>query len=367
MITIEGQYSTAKAFTNDIDDTSFAQIKQLLDLPEYEGAQIRFMPDIHAGAGCVIGTTIIFDDLADLCIAPQLVGVDIGCGVLVNKLHVDHIDLHELDATIRKYIPAGFDVHRGTQAPNRTLVGALMDELYTPAVDRERAQLSLGTLGGGNHYIELNMDDDGEYYLVIHSGSRNAGKTIADAYIAKAREKSDSSIPYLTGKQAEHYLCDMQKMVNFAQYNRSYIAKTICDAMDLPATKICDTIHNYVEQRENHLIIRKGAVSAYADEVFIIPIHMAFGSYLCRGKGAADWNFSAPHGAGRVLSRRQAKKSIDMRDYKEAMKGVFSTSVNKSTVDESPFAYKGHEQIIGQIEHTAEVLTRLRSIYNFKA
>lgn len=367
MITIEGRYNTAKVFTNDIDDTSFAQINQLLDLPEYERAKIRFMPDIHAGSGCVIGTTIVFDDLSDLCIAPQLVGVDIGCGVLVNKLHVNHIDMHKLDATIRKYIPAGFAVHRKNHAPNPRLVNELMEDLHTPSVDKERAQLSLGTLGSGNHYIELNVDDAGDYYLVIHSGSRNAGKTIADAYISKARESSDSPIPYLIGKQAEHYLCDMKKMVHFAQYNRRYIAQAIIEAMGLQATKICDTIHNYIERKENRLIIRKGAVSAYENEIFIIPIHMAFGSYLCRGKGAEDWNFSAPHGAGRVLSRRQAKQSIDMRDYKESMKGVFSTSVNKSTLDESPFAYKDNKQIIGHIGDTAEVLTHLRSVYNFKA
>lgn len=366
MIELDGRYNSAKVFTDEIDDTSFNQIQQLLNLPEYEDAQIRFMPDIHAGAGCVIGTTIVFDDMSDLRIAPQLVGVDIGCGVLVHQLHVDNVDLRELDATIRKYIPAGFDVHEKKNAPNRALVNDLLDRLHMPAVDRERAHLSLGTLGGGNHYIELNKDEDDELYLVIHSGSRNAGKTIADAYISLARQTSSSPIPYLTGEHARQYLNDMEQMVTFAAKNRSYMAQAIFDALDIPATKICDTIHNYVEERENHLIIRKGAVSAYADEVFIIPIHMAFGSFLCLGKGAGDWNYSAPHGAGRVLSRRQAKRTIDMGDYKAAMRGVYSTSINRHTIDESPFAYKDQDHIIRHLDRTAVVMTHLRAIYNFK-
>ena len=386
-----------KIFTDNIEGEALSQIYTLAKHPAFDGAKIRIMPDVHAGKGCVIGFTA---DLGEK-VVPNLVGVDIGCGMLTVELGNINIDFDKLDGVIREYIPSGMNVHDKTHS--------LLDmKLKCPVKDWSYIERSLGTLGGGNHFIEIDQDEEGNKYLVIHTGSRNLGKQVAEYYQKLAiktmsgendypklqeelikqykllgREKEIStalenlksnfkpslSIPkelcYLTGESKEDYLYDMKKCQSFAILNRESIAETIIDLMDWKAANQFETIHNYIDHESN--IVRKGAISAKKDEKVLIPMNMRDGCVIGTGKGNEDWNCSAPHGAGRLMSRSKAKESISLEDFNKSMMGIYTTSVGVATIDEAPMAYKPMEEIIERISDTVQVEKIIKPIYNFKA
>lgn len=405
MIEVQGKYSSAKIFTDTAEQEAIGQVKQLCDQEFVQGAKIRIMPDTHAGAGCVIGFTA---DLGDKVI-PNIVGVDIGCGMLTIELGKLDIDLAELDGVIHQYIPSGMKTHEGRMVRFDKLSDL---ECYRQLKDTKRIERSIGTLGGGNHFIEVNIDDDGNHYLVIHSGSRNLGKQVAEYYqalaidicsgkedfyeqrekiiteykadgrrneiqqaLAELEKRYDKLTPqypdalcFLTGKYRDMYLKDMNICQEYALLNRETMANIILQKMfakGLDEFFHFQTIHNYINFKDN--IIRKGSISAYLDEKVLIPINMRDGSLLCVGKGNADWNYSAPHGAGRLMSRTKAKQMLNIEDYQNAMSGIYSTSVNSATLDEAPMAYKPMQEIIDNIQDTVQILKIIRPIYNFKA
>ena len=366
MIELKGKYAQAKVFTDVVDSESISQVISLLNQPYAEGSHIRMMPDIHAGAGCTIGTTMTISDR----ICPNLVGVDIGCGMETIRLKEKRIELQKLDKLIRKEIPSGFSIRA---KPHRFADWVDLEQLRCAKyVKLDRAYRSIGTLGGGNHFIEANRDDEGNLYIVIHSGSRHLGLEIADYYQTagfKALKDQGIDIPkplaYVDGHLREHYLHDMRIAQEFAQANRKAMADVIIKGMGLHVTEQFTTIHNYIDLEEK--ILRKGAVSAKAREKLLIPINMRDGSLICIGKGNEDWNCSAPHGAGRLMSRSAAKSSFTVSEFKKQMEGIYTTSVGQSTLDECPMAYKSMEDIVDHIEPTAEILAVIKPIYNFKA
>lgn len=391
MIELKGKYSSLIAYLEDLEPSAMAQLMDLLNQPFTEGSRIRIMPDAHAGAGCVIGTTMTITDK----IVPNLVGVDIGCGVLCMKLGVKDIPLHELDCIIRSYIPVGSQV-RETEDDEFDLTGL---RCYSRLRDVSRLKRSLGSLGSGNHFIELSRDDKGDLYLLVHSGSRNLGKQIAEIYQDKAyaaltdtakergeliarlknegrdneiegvlkslkKPKVSREFAYVEGADFRDYLHDMGFAQHWAARNRQKIASDILQPMCIRGVGT-DTVHNYIDH--SSMILRKGAISAQCGEIVTIPLNMKDGTLLCTGKGNPDWNYSAPHGAGRIMSRAQAKANISLEEFTQSMKGIFSTTVNKSTLDEAPAAYKPPEAILGQIDQTVEILSILTPVYNFKA
>lgn len=405
MLEVKGKYSTAKVFTDIIDETAIEQIQTLCDQSLTQDVKIRIMPDAHGGAGCVIGFTA---DLKDKVI-PNIVGVDIGCGMLSVKLGDIDFSLKELDHIIRQYIPSGFCIHQ-----EKIVHFDELKELYCyrELKDTKRFEKSLGTLGGGNHFIEIDQDDENNKYLVIHTGSRNLGKQVADnyqtlavelrkgkdilfkkqqqiidEYKAQGRKKEIQSaieklhrsfqekeldmpkdLCYLTGEYREKYLHDMAICQRYATFNRQTIASLILKHMfdkSLDDFESFETIHNYIDHDDH--IIRKGAVSAKKGEILLIPINMRDGSLLCIGKGNKDWNESAPHGAGRLLSRNEAKKEFSLEEFKVQMTGIYSTSINEGTLDECPMAYKSMEDIVKYIDDTVDIIKVIKPIYNFKA
>lgn len=397
---IKGNYSEAVVFTDEIEDEAVEQIKTLCDQEFAEGANLRIMPDVHAGAGCTIGTTMKIKDK----IVPNLVGVDIGCGMETVILRGIELDLIGLDRFVRKKIPSGFKIHGEPHKEYGDLAEPILKELRCP-VDMNKAMKSIGSLGGGNHFIEANRDDDGNTYIVIHSGSRHLGLEIANYYQnlawqklsqqpqydaqktieklkAEGREKEIANeleklkkmgapvpkdLAYLEGQDFDDYLHDMGIAQQFAVYNRHAMMFDIINAMEL-GSYIEDrftTIHNYIDI--DSMILRKGSVSAKRGEKLLIPINMRDGSLICEGKGNDEWNQSAPHGAGRLMSRTKAFKTLSLDKFKEQMSGIYSTSVRKSTLDESPMAYKSAENILNNISPTAKVIKIIRPIYNFKA
>lgn len=395
MIELKGKYNTAKVFTEVIEETAIGQIIELCNQKFIAGETIRIMPDVHAGAGCTIGTTMTITDK----IVPNLVGVDIGCGIYVTKLKDKHIEPQKLDKVIREFVPSGLSVRSGV---HEYVKYVNLDNLrcIKSVNNLDRIYQSLGTLGGGNHFIEVNKDSEGNLYLVIHSGSRNLGKQVAEYYQNLAIEKLSSNLDerkaliaklkaegrqseieaelkklkrpvinkalaYVDGKDFEDYIHDMEITQNFAYWNRKAIAQVILKEMKLKAEDDFTTIHNYIET--DNMILRKGAVSAQAGEILLIPINMRDGSLLCRGKGNADWNYSAPHGAGRLMSRSAAKESFTVNEFKKQMDGIYTTSVGQSTLDECPMAYKGIDDIVNNIGDTVDILDILKPIYNFKA
>ncbi len=397
MIELTGKYAQAKIFTDVVDRDSIAQVMGLLNQPYAADAHVRMMPDIHAGAGCTIGTTMLIRDK----ICPNLVGVDIGCGMETVQLREKHIELQKLDVVIRENIPAGFAVRA---KPHRYNDDIDLSQLHCfKQVDERRAVLSIGTLGGGNHFIEVDRDEEGNLYLVIHSGSRHLGVEVARAYqnlaiaqccqtpreelerltqsmktqgrqeeIEELRRvfKSDHphvprELAWVEGHAMEMYLHDMAIAQRFAALNRQAMVDTILKTMKLHPTHRFTTIHNYIDLK--HRILRKGAVSAQAGEQLIIPINMRDGSLICTGRGEADWNFSAPHGAGRLMSRSAAKERFTVSAFKKEMAGIFTTSVGQGTLDECPMAYKGMEDIVDNIAPTAKIERIIRPVYNFKA
>lgn len=400
MITFENSKGNEiKIFGDICEDEALAQIKKLADFEPYLDSHIRIMPDVHAGKGCTVGTTMILDKT----VTPNLVGVDIGCGMFVVPLGKVDIDLAKFDKVVNEKIPCGFNIHDQKQRTFQKL-----NDLYCRInIDLDMAQRSIGSLGGGNHFIELDIDDSGNKYLVIHSGSRNLGVKVCGYYQciakrncdpkrenraqiiailkARGREKEiqatlkamrhqvDKDLAYLQGADMCNYLHDMIIAQDYAKFNRETIAGLILiefsDIIGKTDERPFHTIHNYIEFENSNMqtVLRKGAVSAYLGERLIIPMNMRDGSLLCIGKGTFDWNYSAPHGAGRLMSRNKAKQTLSMADFEKSMDGIYSTSVCESTIDEAPQAYKPTQSIIDAISGTVTIEKIIRPIYNFKA
>ncbi len=396
--TVTGKYNTAKIFTDVVEQSALDQIKTLCDQPFTQNSRIRIMPDVHAGAGCTIGTTMTVSDT----IVPNLVGVDIGCGMEVIKLKNKFIEVQKLDKAVRARIPAGFNI-RGRAHELADEID--LTELYcADRVDIGKAYRSMGTLGGGNHFIEADRDESGGIYLVIHSGSRHLGLEVASYYQEQAwkalnavpqdevrslieRYKSEgreqeiqsalksltdgisSEVPrqlaYVSGSLFDMYLHDMRIVQRFAMLNRKAMARELMKEMKLKADGEFTTIHNYIDL--DRMILRKGAVSAQAGEQLIIPINMRDGCLLCTGRGNADWNYSAPHGAGRLMSRKEARESFTVSSFRKEMQGIYSTSINSETLDECPMAYKRMEDIVDNISPTVDIDRVIKPIYSFKA
>lgn len=394
MIELQGKFNSAKVFTDNVEQTAMSQIIELCNQEFVQGSQIRIMPDTHAGAGCTIGTTMTIQDK----IVPNLVGVDIGCGMEVAILSEtkDDINFDKLDEVVRKYVPSGFAI-RGTE--HRFAKNISFDEVRAP-INVDRARKSIGTLGGGNHFIELNEDAYGHVYIVIHSGSRNLGKQVAEYYQNLAYErlmdmksvkekiveelkaagresdihtalrgvktpKVSKQLAYLEGQGFDDYMNDMKIAQVYASYNRKAMIEEIVNQMGFHIVDQFSTIHNYIDM--DNMILRKGAISAQKDERVIIPINMRDGSLIALGKGNPDWNFSGPHGAGRILSRSKAKQTLKIEDFESTMKSVWTTSVSANTLDESPMAYKSMDEIINNTKDTINIVGVIKPLYNFKA
>lgn len=363
MLTLHGQYAMAKVFSDTLEPEAQAQILRLLDQPFTAGSCIRIMPDAHAGAGCTIGTTMTIRDR----VVPNLVGVDIGCGMETVILTAVQLDLNHLDMAVHQGIPAGFAI----RSQPHVLTGKidLSDLRCRARVDLKRAALSIGTLGGGNHFIEVDRDDDGQLYLVIHSGSRNLGKQVAEYYQHEAARRLggrvDAALAYCEGDLLADYLHDMALIQHFADLNRRAMMQDLLRAMHLSESDRWTTIHNYIDLADG--ILRKGAISAKTGEKVLIPINMRDGSLICLGKGNPDWNYSAPHGAGRLMSRSQARRTLSLENFQQAMRGIYSSTVNRQTLDEAPFAYKPLAEIVVNIAATVDIIRQIRPIYNFKA
>lgn len=397
---ISGKYNKAMVFTDVIEEEAISQIQTLCNQEFTEGSKIRIMPDVHNGAGCTIGTTMTITDK----IVPNLVGVDIGCGMETVKIKNKHIELQKLDKLIYEKIPSGFEIrdkaHKYAQEIDLLSLRCILDA----NINVVKAERSIGTLGGGNHFIEANKDSDGNIYIVIHSGSRHLGLEIANYYqnqgykalngnskediqnliieykqqerqkeIQKAikeltktvKTNIPKSLAYVTGDLFDDYLHDMKLVQQFALLNRKAMMHEIIKGMKLDVVEQFTTIHNYIDT--DNMILRKGAVSAQKDEKLLIPINMKDGSLICKGKGNSEWNYSAPHGAGRLMSRTKAKNSFTVSEFKKVMKDIYTTSVNKETLDECPMAYKSIDDIVNNIEDTVEILDIIKPIYNFKA
>jgi RNA-splicing ligase RtcB len=364
---IKGKYGEAKIFTDTLESSAEGSIRALCDQVCSQGAKIRIMPDVHAGKGCTIGTTMTVQDT----IIPNVVGVDIGCGMLAVRLKEKKIDLPKLDSFIKQNIPCGREVR---QRPHRSH-GRLdiYDLRCVKKIDIRRAAESLGTLGGGNHFIEVDKDEDGNLYLVIHSGSRNLGLRVAEYYQKLAYKecggKNQSDIPYelayLSGDSMQDYLHDMAFMQAFADLNRTVMKEVILDGMKLTEEDSFTTVHNYVDI--DAMILRKGAVSAKKGERLLIPMNMRDGSLICTGLGNEDWNCSAPHGAGRLMSRSEAFNNFTLSEFQKSMEGIFTTTVTRDTLDECPMVYKPMEDILKHIKDTVTVDKIIKPIYNFKA
>ncbi|MCL2762648.1 MAG: RtcB family protein [Treponema sp.] len=374
MLIITGKYNTAKVFTHSLDETSRSQIENLCDQPFVQGSTIRLMPDVHAGAGCTIGTTMTIGDT----IVPNLVGVDIGCGMETLAISADKKASHDfdpvrLDTIINNHIPSGMNV-RDTEHDFMQMIP--LEHIRCPAINESRARKSIGTLGGGNHFIEVNRDDEHNLYIVVHSGSRHLGKEIAEYYQEAAwrqlKQQAITEVPkdlaYVSGDLFDDYIHDMKIIQYFALINRKAMMSIILSELHIPEESITEqfsTIHNYIDTES--MILRKGAVSAKLGEKHIIPINMRDGSIICEGLGNPDWNYSSPHGAGRIMSRTKAFATLKMADYQKAMEGIFSTSVHKDTIDESPMAYKTMNDIIANIKPTAKILKIIKPVYNYKS
>ena len=390
-----------KIFAETIESEVFEQIKKLANYPAYDNSIIRVMSDCHAGKGCVVGTTMTLTDK----VTPNLVGVDIGCGVLAVNLGNIEIDFEKLDKTIKRFVPAGFDIHEQTWEKD----DELEDLICFNSIDYSRAIHSIGTLGGGNHFVSIEQSQtNGDKYLVIHTGSRNLGvqvckfyqdlafkklnemseikKQVSNEVIAKCKAEgrqkdiptelkkalanikkpsADKELAHLEGDDFNNYIWDMEIVQRFAALNRATIAKIILQKMGWKELDRFETIHNYIDTK--NMILRKGSISAQAGEKVIIPMNMRDGSLICIGKGNADWNYSAPHGAGRLMSRNKAKSTISLTDFEKSMKGIYSTTVSRSTIDESPMAYKNMDEIVRCVEPTVDIVDIIKPLYNFKA
>lgn len=398
MFEIQGKMNTALCYAKVVEDEAIEQIRRMCDYEFTQGSKIRIMPDVHAGKGCTIGTTMTVTDKA----VPNIVGVDIGCGMYTVNLGKAEIDFEKLDEAAH-FVPSGKNVWEGRQEKFDLLALGC----YRSLKDTKRLERSLGTLGGGNHFIEVDEAKDGTKYLVIHTGSRNLGKQVAEIYqqlaidLNKGKEtyfaernaiieeykaagrrkeiqaalkaisweQREATMPedlcFLYGTFFEDYLHDVEICQQFAKRNREKIAQVLLERTGMTGTDGFHTIHNYIDTDE--MILRKGAIAAHKGEKVLIPINMRDGSVLAVGKGNPDWNYSAPHGAGRIMSRMKAKENLNLEDYKKAMEGIYTTSVNEATLDEAPMAYKSLEDIVDVIRETVDVIDIMKPIYNFKA
>ena len=400
MLEIKGKYATAICYAKVIEDEAIEQIKRMCDYELTEGSEIRIMPDVHAGKGCTIGTTMTIVGKA----CPNVVGVDIGCGMYTVKLKNKELDFEKIDEACH-YIPSGMNVWEGRM--ERFDLSDL--KCYRSLRDSKRLERSLGTLGGGNHFIEVDEASDGSKYLVIHSGSRNLGKQVAEIYqqlaidlhsgkeqyyidrdriieeykaagrrkeiqdelkrLKKEYEDNALLIPqdicWLYGKFLDDYLHDVKICQAFAKRSRERMAEIILERTGMEAVESFHTIHNYIDTDE--MILRKGAIAAHEGEKVLIPINMRDGSVIAVGRGCKEWNYSAPHGAGRIMSRTKAKDSLSLDEYKETMKGIYTTSVNESTLDEAPMAYKSLEDIIDVIRDSVDIIEVMKPVFNYKA
>ncbi len=383
-----------KIFAKTVEEVAYRQIFGMSESEAYKDCLVRIMPDCHAGTGCTVGTVIKVGER----VVPNTVGVDIGCGMLVAVFKNLELDLERLDEVANTLIPSGFDIHETPVVEFEPL-----QHLYSnAAVDINLAQRAIGSLGGGNHFIEANRDDEGNTYIVIHSGSRNLGlrvckyfqemafkdmrnislkvREIIDRMKAEGREREisqaiaaikkpevEKELAFLQGEHLAQYLHDMDIAQEYARLNRETMLGIICSAMGITPDSTFQTIHNYIERNGEEVILRKGAVSAKAGETLIIPMNMRDGSLICVGKGNADWLCSAPHGAGRLMSRSAAHQAITLEQFEASMQGIYSTSVCAETIDESPMAYKPMQEIIDCVQPTVEIRKIIRPIYNFKA
>ena len=398
MLEIKGKINTAICYASVIEEEAIEQIRRMCDYEFTAGSRIRIMPDVHAGKGCTIGTTMTITDKA----VPNIVGVDIGCGMYTVSLGRTDINFERLDEAAH-FIPSGMNVWEGRQEHFD------LEQLrcYRDLKDTKRLERSLGTLGGGNHFIEIDESAEGEKHLVIHSGSRNLGKQVAELYqklavdLSKGKEEyfkkrdeiirtykekgkrkeiqaalkkiaweqKESLIPedlcFLYGSYLEDYLHDVEVCQRFARRNREKMAEILLERTGIAAGEAFHTIHNYIDTEE--MILRKGAIAAHAGEKILIPINMRDGSVLAVGKGNAEWNYSAPHGAGRIMSRKAAKDKLSLEEYRETMKGIYTTSVNEATLDEAPMAYKSLDDIIDVIRDSVDIIDVMKPVYNFKA
>ena len=399
MIEITGKYNTAVCFTGEVEPTAAAQTQAVCEKIYFADAKIRIMPDVHAGMGCTIGTTMTITDK----VVPGMVGVDIGCGMETVRIAEKEIDFEKLDALIHAAVPCGREVREEPHALNEEI--DLESLRCSGSVSLARARRSIGTLGGGNHFIEVDRGEDGAFYLVIHSGSRHLGKEVAllyqnagydalcgttrentDALIrslkAEGREKeiqsalqallaerkrhmADKDLAYVEGQLFDDYIHDMKIVQRFAMLNRQAMTDVIIEGMGWTEEERFTTIHNYIDT--DNMILRKGAVSAQAGERLLIPINMRDGSLICTGLGNEDWNCSAPHGAGRLCSRKEAFRSLSLDEYRKEMQGIYTTCVSRETLDEAPMAYKTMDDIVAQIGPTARIEQRIKPVYNFKA
>lgn len=396
MFDLNGKYATARIFTDNIENEAISQIYELCNQEFVEGCKVRIMPDVHAGKGCTIGTTMEIKDK----VVPNLVGVDISCGVLCIKLKEKEINFKKLDDIIRKYIPSGMNVREKAIDSSEIRKIGLQKLKCINNINMDRAEKSLGTLGNGNHYLEIDVDEEKNLYLVIHSGSRYLGKQVAEYYqkIAindlanntkekitliqklknEGREKEiecalkifdkpkiPSYLAYLEGTHLKNYLHDVGIIQEYANKNRKIMANEIITRMGLSIEEEFTTCHNYIDL--DNMILRKGAISAQKGEKLIIPINMRDGSIIGVGKGNPDWNYSAPHGAGRIMSRSKAKELVSLEEFKKSMSDVWTTSVCQSTIDESPMVYKPIEEIVENIKDTVIIEKIIKPVYNFKA
>lgn len=400
MFEIKGKVNTAVCYAKVIEEEAIQQIRRICDYELTAGSKVCIMPDVHAGKGCTIGTTMTVTDK----ICPNIVGVDIGCGMYTVKLTDQELDFAKVDEACH-YIPSGMNVWDGrTERFDLTTL-----RCYRSLKFAKRLERSLGTLGGGNHFIEIDQAKDGAYYLIIHSGSRNLGKQVAEIYqqlavdlhagketYYKEREEiirtykeqgrraeiqealkrlqqayvtQELAVPqdicWLYGTFMEDYLYDVEICQRFAKRSRERMAEIILERTGMMAKEGFHTIHNYIDIDEK--ILRKGAIAAHFGEKVLIPINMRDGSVIAIGRGNPDWNYSAPHGAGRVMSRAKAKMELDLEEYKAAMKDVYSTSVTAFTLDEAPMAYKSLDDVIDVIRDTVEIIDIMKPVYNFKA
>lgn len=397
---IRGKYNTAIVYNDFVEDETISQITKLCNQEFLKDSKIRIMSDCHYGKGCVIGTTLTIKDK----VVPNLVGVDISCGVDVFYIKTEDIDLKKLDNFIRSDIPSGFDVREHRHSLVKNIKPDLEKLKCLSNVNLDRALLSVGSLGGGNHMIELGKDSKGITYFIVHSGSRHLGGQVAKFYqeqayknltseskgakeliaslkkqgrqkeiakeLTKLKQNSphvDKELAYCIGELFNDYIHDISILEKFAYINRRAIILDMLSFLKIDPNKgtFFTTTHNYIDTKS--MILRKGAVDATLGKLLIIPMNMRDGCLLCRGKGNPDWNFSAPHGAGRIMSRSKAKLSFTLEEYQESMQGIFTTSVNKSTLDEAPMVYKKMEEIIKYIEPAVEILDIIKPIYNFKA
>ena len=400
MLEIKGKVNTAICYAKVIEQEAINQIKTMCDYELTKESKIRIMPDVHAGAGCTIGTTMTVNGK----VCPNVVGVDIGCGMYTVKLKDKVLDFEKIDEACH-YIPSGKDVWEGREERFDLTKLKCFRHLW----NTKRLERSLGTLGGGNHFIEIDQDSKGTYYLVIHSGSRNLGKQVAEYYqqlaidlhmgkedyfrkrdeiiktyketgrreeiqgalkeLKKNYKTKVLSVPedlcWLYGEFLKDYLHDVEICQQFAKRNREKMAEIILKRTNMTAIESFHTIHNYIDTKE--MILRKGAIAAHKGEKVLIPINMRDGSIIAIGRGNKEWNNSAPHGAGRLMSRTKAKEEINMETYKEAMKDVYTTSVNETTLDEAPMAYKSLDDIIDVIRESVDVVEVMKPVFNFKA